>query len=525
MNTNINDFIDKICNWKDNFEILRYPSKKNGKDDISIITNYIRENKVQELLDYTKKFYVSEYFSLPHPDNDKVVTYPFASVSIGYCNFLFMTDELQEKPWMLVQAGNFLDCFFTHTGIIYHVNRRSSWLPAVSNLSKLINKEKLKEKLKENNFKKKKTTGILISSNRPYHFFYDQLYVINYISKIYKTNRVYYNDIFWPIQDIINSAEPQKRKSDIKNIYISPKAISQTNFYKNNKLVNKTMTEFEEKCLRSKKTLLQKKFKENQLKIVLNISTEKRKWVEQSDGYSEIINNLSNYFDRLFILFDGMTSQINQPVNTEENIKTYTEILEKIKKSKKIETHIIFGKTYPDKIEYYNDSDLVISPMGSSAIIPLRFTKNNTIQFSNIDMGETVSKSEGDFFVINRELKFTSQEKPKLGNQWQHADYHIPWQHIFNLSVSLINKTKNKEIPLLPIPLNKKEKNIFYLNQKRLKGNNKVEDVLREVALAFERSGNIQLAYELISKAHEIKPNGPLINLKLNEYKQKLDEQ
>ena len=47
----------------------------------------------------------------------------------------------------------------------------------------------------------------------------------------------------------------------------------------------------------------------------------------------------------------------------------------------------------------------------------------------------------------------------------------------------------------------------------------KSPDILREIALAFEKDGNTKTALLIMEKALELRPNGPFIKKKVEEYK------
>jgi hypothetical protein len=49
-------------------------------------------------------------------------------------------------------------------------------------------------------------------------------------------------------------------------------------------------------------------------------------------------------------------------------------------------------------------------------------------------------------------------------------------------------------------------------------------DVLREVAVAFEKLGDIQSAYTIMKQSHLLRPQGPIIKQKLDNYLKKLNE-
>lgn len=68
-----------------------------------------------------------------------------------------------------------------------------------------------------------------------------------------------------------------------------------------------------------------------------------------------------------------------------------------------------------------------------------------------------------------------------------------------------------------------KNKNLFESIASRLAGSLiESADILREVAFAFEKKGDIETAYKIMYEAYKLRPEGPVIKQKLNEYKNRL---
>jgi len=101
--------------------------------------------------------------------------------------------------------------------------------------------------------------------------------------------------------------------------------------------------------------------------------------------------------------------------------------------------------------------------------------------------------------------------------------------------ISLEEDLKNKVIGIvktvcLHSDIEKISKHIsedfHFLNlNNKIKLNPEVADILREVAIAFEQSDDIQTAYKVMEKAHLLRPKGPTIKQKLEEYRQLLTDQ
>lgn len=60
--------------------------------------------------------------------------------------------------------------------------------------------------------------------------------------------------------------------------------------------------------------------------------------------------------------------------------------------------------------------------------------------------------------------------------------------------------------------------------QEKINSNSQSADILREVALAFEKNGDIATAKSIMQKAYELRPTGPFIKQKFEEYKLILDD-
>lgn len=90
----------------------------------------------------------------------------------------------------------------------------------------------------------------------------------------------------------------------------------------------------------------------------------------------------------------------------------------------------------------------------------------------------------------------------------------------------LIIQVLNKKVDFQPFEISALASQNPYneLNEK-LGTKEESADILREVALAFEQSGDIQTAYKVMEQAHYLRPKGPTIKQKLEEYRQKLAEQ
>jgi len=89
-----------------------------------------------------------------------------------------------------------------------------------------------------------------------------------------------------------------------------------------------------------------------------------------------------------------------------------------------------------------------------------------------------------------------------------------------NFLIPLLIEILDKEINFIPFVIDNTNKtNLFKELQNIVSKENDSADILREVALAFESINDIQTALKVMEQAHILRPKGPVIKQKLEEYK------
>lgn len=94
--------------------------------------------------------------------------------------------------------------------------------------------------------------------------------------------------------------------------------------------------------------------------------------------------------------------------------------------------------------------------------------------------------------------------------------------HSANFLMPLLIKILKKNIDFQPFSTDFKNNNKFFEINSVLTGQKDSADILREVALAFEESGDIETAEKIMYQAHLLRPEGPVIKRKLDEYVRQL---
>ena len=87
------------------------------------------------------------------------------------------------------------------------------------------------------------------------------------------------------------------------------------------------------------------------------------------------------------------------------------------------------------------------------------------------------------------------------------------------------NHLEQSQKQFLEILFSQKQKILVEKVKDTENNNSQAADILREVAISFEKSGDIQAALKVIQQAYMPRPEGPAINQKVNKYKKLLNQQ
>lgn len=378
-----------------------------------------------------------------HPFNDDTATICRTNVLIrsgNPRNILFFSDEKFQNRWYLIQGYNFIDviivddkayCFLAESLCQSSINAFNKMFLQIPNNSKFF----------ENNGE---FVGFIINHQRPYHYFYDQLVsLFEFENKLNENNKKIFlgPDCFY--KPTFFKTYPYKKTDN--NFVLFPTVLG---IFKKRLEVYKHTAKKMENAIFESKDLCLTKIDYNKFNFViwLGIAGEKRSWLEQIDGYKNILKELSNYFDNILVLIDGMSANAGLEINDKENKKLAELIMEGLSVNIKILS--LAGKDYHTKICYCHNVDFFISDAGATCIIPRYFCKKpGVIHFSNNPIIFTVEENEQ---VRMLDPKFIKNSNNGITRR-DVTSYHIQWQHIFNLSSNMINDIKNINIKLLKI--------------------------------------------------------------------------
>lgn len=466
MSKEIQEFIEKLKDWKNNFSIQDYDYTKYNCE-VADIAKWQKENNVNELINFWNEKIKEDYFELKHPLYNDIVTRAVFSCNIdNFFNWVFFIDIKNENPFLLGQVTSCINFILAENSIIIlHEGWSNLHIGAIHHASNFIGESYLDLKYKEISF------GFTLQHTRPAHFLY---HLLNGFIGVTNTKPVYGKNIFFKPKFLLYTEQ-----KDL--VYFYPTTKMNTNLVQVlNYVYQESLEDYD--ILVEKDNLKQ----EYDLTIWLGLPGERRAWLEQIQGTANILKHLNKYFKRIKIYIDGMTAYDGERQDFPENkilfnkvvdttrelfLKEYRKeivfIFEELQKLSNNfitneERFIIFkslaGYDYRTKICYCNDCDIAISDSTTTALVPFCFHKKPGVVF----YGDTDHYHYSQALIQNNFQKLFNQTLMKQINRkspliW---DYHIPPEHIYNLTAEVLEelsiagklKVKNLKMHRLNVP-------------------------------------------------------------------------
>lgn len=262
--------------------------------------------------------------------------------------------------------------------------------------------------------------------------------------------------------------------------------------------------------------------------IILHNRPDLLKFIENPEKYRYILN-FRDPRDRLCNKFHWMKQHALYPNEDLDKINDRKKELEEIGINKWVTDNV--DPNYEESLFNFVDN-IDINNLCVNTYIDLCENFNIFITKLAKFLGEPLSKKTWHLLEPERSEKLLDN-KDWIGGQWTGADT-TPGRYKNELNentISYINEIYSNVLD----SMRKYDKNnkSFYEYPKHVnikKTFSKINtnsgdpaDLLREIAFAFENIGDIQAALKLMEKAHILRPNGPKIKRKINEYKTLLD--
>lgn len=215
------------------------------------------------------------------------------------------------------------------------------------------------------------------------------------------------------------------------------------------------------------------------LTLWLGIPGERRIWLEQWEGIPLILKNLSHYFPSIKVYVDGMTAYDGERIEVKNNLEAFWKIVENTKevfevdsrhykewsnqtihntkshtesntigknnsqnsatilgtKGEKITLKSLSGYDYRTKICYCAMCDIAISEISTTSLVPFLFCNKPGIGFYS-----AINEYQVPAYKDKRRLFINTQYLITLHKGSVSADFHIPPEHIYNLTAESLEE-------------------------------------------------------------------------------------
>lgn len=362
--------------------------------------------------------------TLPHPRHSWMSCCCRASYTEDFANVLFFSDEKRENRWCLIQSGDFFNHIVTDTEEIL-ISKGASG-PRNALLSKVKSGKLDRYWLKDDKF-----GGVLVSSSRPYHFFYDQLIKVEDIMSELPTSRrlVHFDDRAFFIPQNGGSCF---RSCHVKegHYYVLPSVIYSLGWK------TKRPIEYYSWASRMEASILQDvrpgHSRLAELVVWIGVSAHKRSWIEQIEGYASIILHLREKFESVYVYIDGMTAPEGQSESFPEEVEVADRISAMVgKEASNCVIETVVGQSYREKIKKCYCADVFVCDSGTACMVPLRICKKPGVLHGN-GMLDVFSRDTYPRDVTRVERKHISVSEDADRYPKAHVSYSIDWRVVSN---------------------------------------------------------------------------------------------
>jgi hypothetical protein len=448
---------------------------------VNDVIGYDKDEASEFLINVLK----SKNLIIEHPELN-VPTFARSSKIIGMANVIHFSDGHLNNHWYLIQVTKLVEAYSVN-GKFYNPSR----LPAAERVKEFIDSDKLKFDLKVNT---NTVNGLLFSQTRPFHYFYDQY--VNYftLSSFINIDEYCYSDdkCFYS-----RFKSTSFKKASSNGCYLFPCTIPRNIDGDDAKKMNTYLKGSE--------------FTGNmgsELSIWIGITGQKRSWIEQVDGYVNIIKQLSGMYSSISVFVDGWTNYELDISVTKEDVDIFNDIKNQLSTFSSVQIISLINKDYKDKIKYANSCDYFIANSGTGCMVPFAICNKKGVIHGNGRVN-TFKKiyNENIREVVKKTLTPIQVDAP------MYTSYSINWEVIFNCLMDLMNKSFRMPYPKL--------ESVKTFSQLTYTENTQPVDALRDIAIAFYETGDTKTAYKIMCKALDLRPKGPFIRQKIKEWSKK----
>lgn len=510
-------------------------------NDLFKIKRYIESADVESLLQSVCDIIYDEGVVIQHPLLGVATKACYSLPVLPNANAVLFVSYDKKEWWIALQINNFIDAVIVEDKI-YIFTKSSNVRLVLNHVRKLLGSLELDSKAVCELFDMNlRFEGFALGIPRPFHSFYDHLmYVKPLIDLGLLDNKKIsvYNDVFFDIKKIFNSLDVVTyvpglgvylNLSFVRALYFQKLRVKQFNGMARkfeDLVLNSCLHDFKDDTADRLGVLrLLDNAKSTSLGLWVGVTGQKRSWVQQVEGYSKIIKAVSQYFDKIFVFIDGITSPVGRVVDNKEDNDIFKIIKQNLKECGNVSCINMVGKAYEEKIILcYKNIDFFIANAGTGAVVPLRFCRKPGVIHSNSSLMSFPDEYGDSVKVVAGGEVLESFNQDNVS--YDRVSYYVAWEVIYNCLADLMNKSLKYELqidfleqksPYGELDEKGVEAALNFLDERFKKAGDSA-DGMRELALFFEMTGDFEKAYQVMCLAKMARPNGPFINRKIAEY-------
>lgn len=444
------------------------------KCEIADVIAKERARDTQWLIEFWNKKVESRYFELKHPVYNDLTTRAVYSWHDGTVyNFVYFVDEDGKHPWWMIQYSSLINIMITEDKILllgrgWGISGSTGVL-----LGLLKNLDINKLVYKDIEF------GFILSCFRPGHYTADILPIFLRLknAKITRKSKTFFMSKTFKFLD---------NEENIEYVTFLPTAWSNPAFSEPE--IVKDM--WKKESLEEFDSLVEAEDKNGDydLTIWLGIPGERRLWIDQFEGIPQIIKNIAQYFPKIKVYIDGMTSYDRERNVYPENQKHFEHIKAEVDKlGLNITMKSLSGYDYRTKMCYCYTCDIAISDIGTTILVPFVMWNKPGVAFAyNKALYDQMVSAKNNYNFNYLPIEFKHIYVRRAFGEWS-CETHIPWQALYNLSADVLEKIKNIKMHRLSVPpvetvakiydlqkmIENQDKAIKYLENQMIHRNNK----------------------------------------------------
>ncbi len=431
----------------ENYRIAKGPPKNSSI--AALLANAVYRKNIDAALLIIESVFADDNCVFEHPGKPGISTKPKGQITLGMWNAIVFSDISNNHPWVLVQSTSFVDLLITDDEVYYIGKNPSPYVQKqVVRIIEHINDQLLWKG-------EGKKIAFCIGQTTPFHFFYDQFKYLPFVcssKKVYRNKHpVFYDPSIYGIE-LIDKPEPGY-------VYFYPAAVTQnscnalgfggcdrqqkirnTDKFSNSEVagarVRHCMEFMEQKIQQdgySLKTVTTQKAASTVLWI--GITSSKRAWVEQVQGYIDIIHHVAQECSELTVLVDGMTSSIDQEKVPAGDTLVFNEINKQLSQLFNVTLKSLIGMDYKTKVAYCKTIDAFICNGGTGSFVPMRVCNKPGVIHTNTRL-LTFPDQYRSVEVITGEDTGEQNELDAAGT----TSYSLSWRAILGPLMNILKK-------------------------------------------------------------------------------------